>query len=540
MTVKSEVVYAVNANNESPGHGYGLWASDEDMVERAKTASDIEHSMSISECIRTYKRAIFWTVIVTLSTTMESYDLQLIGSFYGYPIFQKKYGQLYSNGQYQIPANWQVALSVGSNVGIIIGIFANGFIIDKFGHRILLILAHLFLTAFIFISFFANSIQVLFAGELICGLTFGIFNTIAPLYAVEVCPTKLRAYMATYVNLNWVIGHLIAAGVLDGLVSNTTEWSYRLPFAIQWVWPLPLAVLIFLAPDSPWWLVRKGRLNDAEKAVKRLCKKDSAVDASNLVAMINHTYLVEQEIEVGTSFIDCFKGVDARRTEIASIVWLSQGLVGFVVQGYNTYFFELAGLPASDAYKLTLGSFAIAFTGTVLCGGLLTLFGRRTIYLSGLIVMIPLLFTIGFLALGPSSDVKIRWAQSVILLLWFAAYGLTIGPVPYVICSEISSSKLRTKTISIARGLYYCISIVGTVAGPYMLNPNNGNLKGKAAFPGAACCVVLLIWSYFRLPESKNRTFAELDLLFAHRVSARKFKGTFIDVYATEDIKTEA
>jgi SP family general alpha glucoside:H+ symporter-like MFS transporter len=87
--VKSEVAYAVNANNESPGHEHGLWTSDEDMVEGAKTASDIEHSMSISECIRTYKRAIFWSVIVTLSTTMESYDLQLIGSFTDIHLFRK-------------------------------------------------------------------------------------------------------------------------------------------------------------------------------------------------------------------------------------------------------------------------------------------------------------------------------------------------------------------------------------------------------------------------------------------------------------------
>lgn len=80
----------------------------------------------------------------------------------------------------------------------------------------------------------------------------GVFQTLTTTYAAEVCPVPLRAYLTTYVNLCWVIGQLIASGVLKGFVSGNTEWSYRIPYAIQWVWPIPIAIATFFAPESPW------------------------------------------------------------------------------------------------------------------------------------------------------------------------------------------------------------------------------------------------------------------------------------------------
>lgn len=80
----------------------------------------------------------------------------------------------------------------------------------------------------------------------------GIFQTLTTTYAAEVCPVALRPYLTTYVNACWVIGQLIAAGVTRGFASNTTQWAYRIPYAIQWVWPLPIALITFFAPESPW------------------------------------------------------------------------------------------------------------------------------------------------------------------------------------------------------------------------------------------------------------------------------------------------
>lgn len=89
-------------------------------------------------------------------------------------------------------------------------------------------------------------------------------------YASEVAPVALRPYLTTYVNLCWVLGQFIGSGVLKAFLGKDGEWSYRIPFAIQWIWPLPIMIGCIFAPESPWWYVRKGQINNAKHSLRRL------------------------------------------------------------------------------------------------------------------------------------------------------------------------------------------------------------------------------------------------------------------------------
>ncbi|RDL33930.1 Uncharacterized protein BP5553_08298 [Venustampulla echinocandica] len=512
--------------SEKPDHGQAafkagpavLETSGKILTENTRLATETEHNLTFWQAVKIYRKAVAWSIIVSMATIMESYDIQIIGSFYAYPTFQKKYGERLPNGKYSIPAKWQVALTLSASVGIIIGIFANGILVDRFGHKKLLLISYVLMTAFIFITFFAPSIEVLLAGEFLCGLPWGVFGILAPSYAAEVCPTALRGYLTTYVNLCWVIGHIIAAG------------SYRIPFAVQWIWPVPLFFILCFAPDSPWWLVRQNRHEDAEHALLRLSefKDEGNTSVKQNLDMMIYTNQHELDTNVGGSYLDCFKGPDLRRTEIACLAWTTQVFSGFAIQAYITYFFTLAGLSPGDSYKLALGTYSIAFVGTASSWVLQAYVGRRKIFLFGLAAMTPIMWIVGFLALAPPTG-AIAWAQSVLLLVWFGAYGLTIGPIPFVIASEIGATRLRSKTLSLARNSCYLMVIVNVVVAPYMLNLAQGNLKGIAAFPAAGLSMLCLLWAYFRLPETKGRTYTELDILFELGLPARKFKGYVID-----------
>ena len=103
--------------------------------------------------------------------------------------------------------------------------------------------------------------------------------------------------------------------------------------------------------------------------------------------MIQHTIQLETELQIGHSYRECFKGTNLRRTEIATVAWGSQALVGWCLQSYVTFFFTQAGLPTSQSFKLGLGSYCIAFAGTFSSWFTQTYFGRRTIYLIGCAVM---------------------------------------------------------------------------------------------------------------------------------------------------------
>lgn len=457
-----------------------------------------------------------------------------MSSFFGYPSFQQKYGELTAEGTYELAGRWQSALGAASSCGLIIGNFMNGYLTEKFGHRMVILVSLVVMSAFIFITFFAKNVETLVIGQVFCGIPWGVFSTMGPSYSSEVLPLHLRGYLTAYVNCCWAMGQFVAAGVLRGLVSNTSEWGYRIPFAIQWAWPVPLFLLTLFAPDSPWWLVRKGRHEDAIKSVKRLTDGSTHFKAHQQVALMIHTNEMEREKEKAEnkgvrSYLECFRGPNLRRTEISSIVFAGQTLLGTAIAYSPSYFFRQAGLNPSDTYKLNLGVTAIAFTGTVCSWFLINRLGRRTIYVGGYAVLTLILLLIGILAAPAELNSNVKWGQSALCLIWVATYALTIGPLAFTITSEMSATRLRIQTISIARNTYNLVQLISHIVEPYLINPTEANLKGKTALVWFGTAFPTLVWSYFRLPETKGRTYDELDVLFEKRVSARKFGGYELD-----------
>lgn len=105
------------------------------------------------------------------------------------------------------------------------------------------------------------------------------------------------------------------------------------------MFPTPLAILLFLAPESPWWLVRKGRLEEAEKSVRRLGRASGAEDASNSVAMMRRTIELEMTAKK-PSLIELWKGTDRYRTLIVCGVYAAQNLTGNLIANQAVYFFK--------------------------------------------------------------------------------------------------------------------------------------------------------------------------------------------------------
>ncbi|KAH8721754.1 general substrate transporter [Ilyonectria robusta] len=462
---------------------------------------------------------------------MEGFDVVLLNNLFAYPPFQKKFGELQPDGSYQLTAAWQSGLSNGTLCGQILGLFVNGIIADRFGYRKTLIGALGGCICFIFIIFFSESLVQLLIGEILIGIPWGVFQTLTTTYASEVCPTHLRAYLTTYVNLCWVLGQFIASAVLRAMVTRDDKWGYKIPFALQWMWPVPLMIGIWLAPESPWWLVRKGRIDEAKESLKRLTARNSAepFNPDETVSMMIHTNEMEKEAQAGTSYADLFKGVSLRRTEVVCVTWMIQTLCGATFMGYSTYFYQQAGMAVENSFSMSLGQYAIGAVGTVFSWFLMGWFGRRTLYLYGQLAMCVFLLAIGCTAFAGRENVAAQWAIGSLLLVYTFTYDSTVGPVCYSLVAELTSTRLRTKSVVLARNTYNIVGIITNIITPRMLNPSAWNWGAKSGFFWAGTCLCCAIWTYFRLPEPKGRTYAELDILFEERVPARKFKSTVVD-----------
>ncbi|KAM3506321.1 hypothetical protein MY10362_002432 [Beauveria mimosiformis] len=510
-------------------------AIDASRALEAVAATEAEHNMGLLKSLKLYKKACMWSIFFSTCIVMEGFDLTIIGGLYVYPAFAKKFGEptgaADDDDSYKLTAAWQSGLSNAALCGQILGLFAAGVLADRFGYRKTLIGALLLCVCFIFVIFFAESLPQLLAGELLVGFPWGVFQTLTTTYAAEVCPTHLRAYLTTYVNLCWVMGQFIASGVLRGMVPLDSKWGYKIPFALQWAWPLPLMLGIWLAPESPWWLVRKDRLRDAKDSLQRLTTRNSGVEfrPDETISMMIHTNDMERKIQAGTSYFDLFKGVNRRRTEIVTCVWVIQTLCGASLMGYSTMFYRQAGLATENAFNMSLTQYAIGFIGTLLSWFLMTRFGRRSLYLYGQCILFTLLLAIGGAAFAGRRNIAAQWAIGSMLLVYTFVYDCTVGPVCYSLVSEISSSRLRTKSVVFARNMYNIAGIATNILTPRMLNPTAFNWGAKSGLFFAGTCSLCILWTYLRLPEPKGRTFRELDVLFERRVSARNFSAAVVD-----------
>ncbi|KAH8722900.1 general substrate transporter [Phaeosphaeriaceae sp. PMI808] len=504
--------------------------------EDAKRAAEEEHQLTLRQAIRYHPTAVLWSVLLSTSIIMEGYDIVLMSSFFAQPAFSKKYGSFDpGSGTYQISASWQNGLSNAVVIGTIVGAFANGYFSHRFGYRPVLLASLGLITAFIFIPFFAPNLPALLLGQFFCGVPWGVFATMAPAYASEVCPLALRGHLSVYVNLCWAFGQLISAGVQSGFSDGSSQWAYRIPFALQWAWPLPLAAILFFAPESPWHYVREGNREMAEKMVTRLTSPSQKHLTSQKVSMMIHTNELEKSLDENTSYLQCFKGIDLRRTEIACMAFAAQPFCGSVMAGTPTYFFIQAGLPTSVSFKMAIGGLGMASVGTIASWLLMSHFGRRTLYLWGLAGLTAILGIVGIISASAEHSVPGLYAQASMMILWLLVYYLTVGPICYAIITEVSSTRLRSKSVCTSRIAYYVAQVICNVINPYMLNPTAGNWKGKTGFFWGGCSLVFFVWTFFRLPETKGRTFEELDVLFANRVPAREFKRYNVDAYAQGD-----
>ncbi|KAF9772454.1 hypothetical protein IL306_009839 [Fusarium sp. DS 682] len=518
-------------------HAYDVEAKKELVADKqgAIDAENAEHNMTVLQAVRAYPAASLWAFNMSCTIIMEAYCVFLIGNFIALDAFANRYGIFSeSKGKMVIETKWQSALQCGGPIGALIGVTIAGPITSRIGYRWATISGLMLLNAFIFIFYFADSLAVMLVAQLLEGIPWGIFIANSPAYCSEIVPLQLRAPATQMLQMFWAIGAIIVGAVAFRYNDIPTQKAFRVPIALQWMFPTPLAILIFLSPESPWWLVRKGRLEEAAKSIRRLGRSSQVDNAQESIAMMKRTIDLEKTVK-DPSFIELFQGTDLYRTLIVCCVYAAQNLTGNLIANQAVYFFEQAGMPNKTAFAMGLITSALQTVFVMLSWILTSYFGRRSIYLWGSLGNTVLLVALGIAA--TVGDVK-----STINSNTQAALGLivsvlfTLGPAPasWVIIGETSAIRLRPLTTGVGRGCYYLVNIPCIFLSSWMLNPTGANLGGKCGYVWAGTGAFCLFMAYIWLPEMKNRSYREIDILFKRKVPARQWKKTVIDIHDDE------
>ncbi|KAJ6099062.1 hypothetical protein N7467_000597 [Penicillium canescens] len=492
-------------------------------------AEKVEHNMTVLQAVKAYPAASWWAFVMSCTIIMESYCVFLMGQFIATDQFATDFG-VYSEKTHEwiIEASWQSAFQCSGPIGAFIGVFIAGPITSWIGYRWATIGGLMFLNGFIFIFYFGNSQGMFFASQILEGIPWGIFIANAPAYCAEIVPMRLRAPATQMLQMFWAIGAIIVGGITYHYQSRPDSSSYRVPIALQWIFPTPLAILLFLAPESPWWLVRKGRLAEAEKAVKRLGRASANDNPADAVAMMRRTIELEKT-EKKPSLVELWKGTDRYRTLIVCGVYASQNLTGNLIANQAVYFFKQAGMAGNTAFALGLITSALQWIMVMLSWVLTTYLGRRTIYVYGQFINCAFLIALGIAASCGASKAASN-AQASLGLIVSVLFCLGPAPASWVIIGETSSVRLRPLTTGIGRGAYYLVNIPCIFLSSYMLNTDKWDLGGKSGYVWAGTAFVCTAMAWIWVPEMKHRSFREIDILFRRRVQARKWKQTVIDI----------
>ncbi|KAI1628314.1 maltose permease [Exophiala viscosa] len=493
-------------------------------AEKSLAHTRFEHELGFWQAVRYYRPAILWGCFANLAVILCGFDGALIGSLAGLAPFNRTYGQLV-NGSWSVPPHWLSAFNYAAYVGSIPGALMGGWAYDKFGVRIALAAFSLGSIGSIFLQFFSQGSAVLFVGELLNGVITGGYPVIANAYLSEVSPVVTRGVIAAFINLSYVIGQLVASGLLKGTSTMDSKWAYKIPFACQWLLPVFILSLIFFIPAGPFWLCKNGKYEEAYAVLKRLTT--GGVDIDCQLANVKETIRLEEASKSKVSIIECFRGTNLRRTMISCQVFNMQALCGNILFiNYAVYFFEIAGLDAADAFSMNIGLTCLGFIGTLASYIIISYVGRRTIYLWGSASIALLVGLIGILGAIPASQHSggAAWAMCAFMVITDFIYDLSVGPLCFTIMSEVSSVKLRGITIALSNVSVVIFSVVFAVAIPYALDTNGANWGGKLGFLFFGVGILDTLWVWFCLPETKGRTFEELDLMFQNKVPTRKFK----------------
>ncbi|TLD07945.1 hypothetical protein PspLS_12172 [Pyricularia sp. CBS 133598] len=358
---------------------------------------------------------------------------------------------------------------------------------DRFGRKFNMWGLTFFLTLSIVIAVISTNWVVLLVSRLVAGCAGGLIGTSVMVYMSEVALPQFRGALLASFSLAFSLGQVFLAVALKTL-QDTTPLRFRNIFYSEFVffglWILPMLYL----PESPVWLATKGRHDEAKRSLRKLV--GGKVDGYD----IEHEYAVlKQEVEQSIQLSETHGGesdwkamvapLNLKRALISTLPFTYQNIVGVPLMfGYTTYFFSLANV--SDPF---LGKLII---NIVLLLGIVTSFyfvdtvGRRTLVLGG---------------------------------------GFGMGWISLV---EISSPKLRAKTASLAVMVQYLTGILFNYTTPLMLSAQYAGWGQKIGLFFGGLTLLYLIPCVLLFPETKGRSYHELDELFELGVPAWKFAKT--------------
>jgi len=406
---------------------------------------------------------------------------------------------------------------VGSALlGCFIGAIIAGPLSIKIGRKWSLIISAIFFSLSAYGSglpeLLPQSVSMLVFFRILGGLGIGVASMNAPMYIAEIAPSNIRGRMVTYYQLAIVVGFFVVFLATyyigkDLTVEENIAFGWRQMFWSELVPSLLFLILLFFVPKSPRWLALRGNDDEALMVLKKINEDEN--DALKEINLIKKS-LNEDNDGVKVSY---FSKAIFIIIAIGTVLSMLQQFTGInAVLYYGADIFEKAlGFGKEDvlAQQILLAFVNLVFTFVAMFT--VDKFGRKPLLYIGSVGMV-----IGFLLLGVSLQQESVGMVSLIgVLIFIASFALSMGPVVWVLLSEMFPNKIRSVAMSVAVAAQWAANYVVSQSFPVVMGsetnisaPWNGSLP---YFIFIAFILIIVFVTYKFIPETKGKSLEEIE-----------------------------
>lgn len=502
-------------------------------AEASSTDSDPHANLPLKEAIKQYPRLTWYVVGLSTFIVLWGYDLAAVGAISSLDPFQRDFGVFdkIEDGEEKwiIPAIWLSMWQAFPSIGQLFAAVAAGPSQDRIGRKKCLLYGSIVTVFSVLIEFLSNHPSslagmrsMLLVGKIIQGAALAFIKMVLLTYVSETIPTCLRgAGMALFPAFN-LLGQFLGAVTVFGCNSIDDEKGYLIALGLQWFFSIIPFVVAVLMPESPTWLVRKNRMDEARASINELFAPLN--DPEVVLEKIRISIEEEDKISKSTTYAQCFRGTNLRRTLI--VIWANflPPMFGLPLLTSASYFLQQISMKSRYSLLFLIVGIICGFIANMCSTWTLTHLNRRRLTIWTLWGV-----TVVWAAMGVSgcfnNDRIIRWLTAGMLMLIITIAGVGVWPTSYAIMSEVSSLTLRAKSQSIGGISAYITSIFTNFVLPFLYNPDMADLKGKTGFVFAATSGIAAVVTWYVVPEMKGRSPIEIDHLFEERISARRSTG---------------
>jgi len=387
--------------------------------------------------------------------------------------------------------------------GCVLGAMAAGYLSDKIGRKkVLLITAVLFAISAIG-SGIPNNLTQFILARFIGGLGVGAASMLSPLYISEVAPAKIRGTLVSMYQLAIVIGiNLVYYINMQIATQNSETWNiemgWRYMFGSGTIPAVLFLLLLFLVPESPRWMIKNQREQDALNTLEKVNGKEKALEVMQEIkeALKQETGTVSELFKPGLRvalLVGIVLALFSQITGINAIIY------------YAPQIFKSIGFATDSAFTQTLFIGVVNTIFTFVALWLIDKVGRKALLLWGVSGMVLCL-------LGGGVCFYYSFTSGPWLLLFIlgfiACFASSLGPIPWVIMSEIFPTKIRGVAMSFCTMVLWIGVIMITQLTPIMLEEIGGAFTFWIFMINA---IILLIFIWKMIPETMGRTLEEIE-----------------------------